>query len=262
MSTHDAPSGVPVIVIPGIQGHWEWMRPAIDALRQTRPVQTFSLNVEDGTMDPFDRWVAEVDRAIDATGAERAVIIGVSFGGLVAARYAATRAHRVAALILVCSPSPRMHLGRAEQLLLDRPVLLLPLFAARGLQRLLPEVLAAHDTWTARLRFLARYGYEILRRPMRPRQTVRWVRNWQARDLAADCARVTAPTHVITGDPHLDRVVPVASTREFLTLIPGATTSTLSRTGHIGLVSRPAAFAALVEGFLNDLDASRSRRSA
>lgn len=256
---------LPLILIPGIQGHWEWMRSAVDALRVARDVRTFSLNCEDGTGDPFAQWVARIDHEIAQTGASRAVIVGVSFGGLVAMHYAAVRPERTAALMLVSAPSPRMRLGQSEAVLVRSPLAVLPLlpfYGVRALQRLLPEVWTAHDTWGARLRFLATYGWQVLRKPIRPRQSARWVREWQARDLAAECAHITAPTHLITGHATLDRVVPVASTLDYLSLIPGATTSTLTRTGHIGLVSRPAAFAALVEDTLHDLDHSRSRRTA
>jgi 3-oxoadipate enol-lactonase len=258
-------AGLPIVIIPGIQGHAEWMTPAIAALRQTREVRTFSLNVEDGHSDPFAQWVAEIDKAIDLGGSDRAVVIGVSFGGLVAMHYAAMRPERTAALVLVSSPSPRMTLGQAEALLVNRPLSLLPLFplfAVRALQRLLPEVLTAIDSWPARLRFLASYGWQVARRPMHPWKSARWVREWQARDLAAECARIQAPTCIITGDDALDRVVPTASTRDYLSLIPGATAVTFPRTGHIGLVTKPAAFAALVEECLHGLDSSRSRRSA
>jgi pimeloyl-ACP methyl ester carboxylesterase len=238
------------------------MRPAVDALRRTRTVRTFSLNEEDGSGDPFDHWVTRIDTAIDELGVTRAALVGVSFGGLIAVHYAALRPERVAAVVLVSTPAPGLVLGRVEQQLLRRPVLLLPMFAIRGLRRLLPEVWSALDSWPARVRFLAAYGWQVVRRPIVPRQSSRWVRAWQARDLTADCARVVAPVHVITGEPALDRVVPVISTREYLTLIPCATSSTLPDTGHIGLVSNPAAFAALVDTFLNDLDDSRSRRTA
>jgi len=260
-----AACALPVVIVPGIQGHWEWMRPAVDALRRTRKVLTFSLNVEDGSIDPFDRWTTEIDKAIDGAGGGRAVVIGVSFGGLVAVHYAARRPDRTAAVVLVSAPSPRMTLAPAESLLVNRPLMLLPLlplFAVRALQRLLPEVVTAHDTWPARLRFIATYGWQVLRRPMVPHQSARWVRAWRARDLTSECARVTAPVRVITGDVDLDRVVPVASSHDYLALIPGATARSLPRTGHIGLVSKPAAFAALVDDFINGLDDSRSRRSA
>ena len=136
-------SPLPIVLLPGIQGHWEWMRPAVDALRRTREVRTFSLNVEDGQGDPFAQWVELIDKAIDDMGVTQAAIIGVSFGGLVAMHYAATRPERTAALVLVSSPSPRMRLAPAEAMLVKRPLMLVPffpLFATRALQRLIPEI--------------------------------------------------------------------------------------------------------------------------
>jgi pimeloyl-ACP methyl ester carboxylesterase len=256
---------LPIVILPGIQGRWEWMRPAVDALRCTREVRTFSLNIEDRKGDPFAQWVTEVDKAIDALGVTQAAIVGVSFGGVVAMHYAATRPERTGALVLVSAPSPRMTLAPAEKMLVKRPATLLPsfpLFALRALQRLLPEVASAIPSWRERLRFLTTYGWTIVRHPIKPHQSARWVREWHSRDLAAECAHITAPTHIITGEPALDKVVPATSTREYVALIPGTTSAILSRTGHIGLVTRPAAFAALVEEFLHGVDTSRSRRSA
>jgi pimeloyl-ACP methyl ester carboxylesterase len=77
-----------------------------------------------------------------------------------------------------------------------------------------------------------------------------WVYEWMATDIAADCARITAPTLVITGDSRLDRVVSVSSSLEYLTLIRGARHATLPGTGHVGLMAKPREFAALVDRFL------------
>ncbi len=256
------PLSLPLIVIPGMQGHAEWQQPAVDALRQRHVVETFSLNEEDGNGDPFVQWSARIDTAMAATGAARTVLVGVSFGGLVAVHYAAAHPEKVAAIILVSSPSPRMKLGRAEQALLKRPLLLMPVFAARGFRRLLPEVIAAHDTWPQRLSFLVRYGLRVLTQPMNPQRSATWIRAWLSRDLTSAATTITAPTLVMTGDEALDRVVPVSSTRDYLALIPGARAVVLPRSGHIGLVTRPRLFAQLVDEFLDDLGDSRSRRTA
>jgi pimeloyl-ACP methyl ester carboxylesterase len=66
-------------------------------------------------------------------------------------------------------------------------------------------------------------------------------------DFVADATRVAAPTLVITGEPELDRVVPVPGTKEYLDLIAGAVGVTLERTGHLGVITRPAAFAELID---------------
>jgi pimeloyl-ACP methyl ester carboxylesterase len=262
---------LPIVIIPGIQGHWQWMRPAIAALRRELArrsprgeggVLTFSLNEEDGTGDPFDQWMMIIDRLIEGTGSERVVLIGVSFGGLVAVRYAARHPQRVAALVLVSSPSPQMRLGPFEQGMVRNPITRLPLFAIRGVRRLAPEIVAAKPTWRERLLFTASYGWQVMRKPVAPRRMARWVQAWQAADIASECARITAPTHLITGEPRLDRVVPAQSTLHYLTLIPGSTFSRLPHTGHIGLVSRPDDFSALVFEFLHAVDDLRSRRPA
>ena len=43
MKIVDRGSGIPIVVIPGIQGRWEWMSPTVDALAARCRVITFSL---------------------------------------------------------------------------------------------------------------------------------------------------------------------------------------------------------------------------
>jgi pimeloyl-ACP methyl ester carboxylesterase len=76
-----------------------------------------------------------------------------------------------------------------------------------------------------------------------------WVREWAATDLAADCAAVLAPTLVITGEPDLDQVVPTSSSLEYLDRVRGARHALFAGTGHVGIVSKPDAFAAAVHLF-------------
>ena len=62
-------------------------------------------------------------------------------------------------------------------------------------------------------------------------------------------AGVRVPTLVVTGEPGLDRVVPTALTAEYTRIWPHAQAVTLARTGHLGLVTRPDAFAGAVVPF-------------
>jgi pimeloyl-ACP methyl ester carboxylesterase len=55
----------------------------------------------------------------------------------------------------------------------------------------------------------------------------------------------------MTGEPGLDRVVPVESTREFVRLCHNAEYAMMDRTGHIGLVTQPDRFARIVGEFVN-----------
>src|SRR5688500_6446856 len=101
----------PLLLIPGIQGRWEWMQPAIDELAKEWRVIPCSRPGEPGApTGPEGRFVWLVDylnSVLDAESMELAVMCGVSFGGVVALRYAARRPARTEALILVSTPGPR-----------------------------------------------------------------------------------------------------------------------------------------------------------
>jgi pimeloyl-ACP methyl ester carboxylesterase len=85
---------------------------------------------------------------------------------------------------------------------------------------------------------------------MSPKLMARRVR-WAEQHCFADPAAVQAPTLVVTGEPELDRIVPVASTRRYLDRLRSAEHVVLERTGHLGIVTRPDAFAAALERFVN-----------
>jgi pimeloyl-ACP methyl ester carboxylesterase len=68
-------------------------------------------------------------------------------------------------------------------------------------------------------------------------------------DVRPDCGRITAPTLIVTGERHLDHVVPVDGSCQYLQLIPDSRAVVLERTGHLGSITRPDAFAAIVRAF-------------
>jgi 3-oxoadipate enol-lactonase len=240
--------GSPLVLIPGIQGHWEWMAPAVAALSHRHRVSTFSL---DGAGSVFDSSAARIDAMIDAASTQGAAIVGVSFGGVLAAHYAATRPARVNALVLVAAPGPRWHFSRDASRSLEHPWLAAPSYVSGAIGRLAPEIKAALPTWPGRLRFAAGYAARAVRRPISPPRIAAWVRDWQSRDIVDLCRRIQARTLVVTGERGLDRVVPFDSTREYLELIPGAQHAVLTGTGHVGFVSKPEAFARLVGDFID-----------
>lgn len=241
-----------LILIPGLQGRHEWLGPTIEALAPHFDVASFSLNEDAGQPDVFGAWARHIDGLLDARGVDAAVVAGHSFGGLVAMHYAAVCPDRVRALVLASAPSPTMPLDSRQELYVRFPYLTLPLFAAHATARLAPEMLAARPTWAGRLGVAAAQLRRALRAPIPPGHMAAWVRAWKARRLADDCARVTAPTLVLTGEKSLDRVVPVGSSREYLTLIPGARHVVVPGTGHLGLVTRPDAWSAAVVAFVQD----------
>ena len=74
---------------------------------------------------------------------------------------------------------------------------------------------------------------------------------WAAGHRFADTGGIDVPALIITGEPGLDRVVPVDVTRRYLDELHSARHVVLERTGHNGLVTRPGEFADLLGRFVD-----------
>ena len=105
-------AGEPLVLVPGIQGRWEYVRPAVEALAASFRVITFPIADEPSAGFPFDgargfdAYVDHVLATMNEAGVDRATICGISFGGLVALRFAAMHADRTKALVLASTPGP------------------------------------------------------------------------------------------------------------------------------------------------------------
>ena len=245
----DRGHGAPILLVPGLPGRHEWMEPVISVMARRFRVLSFSLTTID-TDRFFDRSVECIDALMAEAQVARATLVGVSFGGLVAARYAARRPEAVTHLVLASAPSPRWQLDARSAAYVRRPALSMPLFALRGAFRMGPEVFAAFPTWRSRIAFAARYGLVALRAPGSPRRMAAWVNAWMTSNLVDDCRAIAAPTLVVTGETSLDRVVPVSSSLDYLRLIPHSRHAVVARTGHLGALMHPDQFTALVDDFV------------
>jgi pimeloyl-ACP methyl ester carboxylesterase len=251
----DVGAGTPLVLIPGIQGRWEWMAPAVDALSREYRVLTASLPGEPGASmafgedADFDLFVKQLDAVLDESRVEKAVVCGISFGGLIALRYAARRSERVRGLILVSTPGPHWRLNASQRLYASWPILTSPFFAAGAARRGWRELRTLYPSPRARLKASVDAGWRVLKAPAMPRRMSRRASLAERQDFEADCARVKAPTLVVTGERDLDRVVPCDETMRYLNLIPGSRFELFERTGHLGTVLAPDRFAAIVSRF-------------
>jgi pimeloyl-ACP methyl ester carboxylesterase len=248
MEIVDRGSGPPLVLIPGLQGRWEYLRPAVDALSTCFRVLTFSLAADD-----LDGEARQVVTLLAARRLERATICGVSFGGIVALRFAATYPASTEALVLASTPGPDWHLRPRHALYARRPWLFGPLFIAETPWRLRAEMRAAFTETRARRAFSHNALRKFVSAPLSLTRMAARAQLIAAADRRGDCARVTAPTLVVTGEPALDHVVPADGSSEYARIIPGARAAVLERTGHLGSVTRPQAFAALMRDFVNGI---------
>jgi pimeloyl-ACP methyl ester carboxylesterase len=253
MNIVDRGNGTPVVLIPGMHGRWEWMRPAVDALAQRCRIITFSLADEPTSGATFDEslgiwsYVAHLINVLDATGVRAATICGISYGGLIAAAFTARHAERVSALVLTSAIPPSWRPDARAAFFLRAPLLLSPLFCIGSL-RMLPEFVAARGPLRG-TGAAVRLAGTVLSHMFSPRLMARRVRMVASLDVDRELPRVRQPTLVITGEPALDRVVPVALTRDYHRIWPHAAAAVLQRTGHLGLLTRPEEFARLVVSF-------------
>jgi pimeloyl-ACP methyl ester carboxylesterase len=232
------------------------LRPAIDALARSFRVLTFPLSGErdcERRSEPtpgIDNDARQVLALLDQRGIERAAVCGISFGGLPALKFVAAHPDRSSALILVSTPGPGWHLRAKHRVYVRAPWLFGPLFLVESPLRLHREVAAALPRVGARWRFVRWQLGALARAPLSPARMAARAQLIANTDIAADCSKVITPTLVVTGERALDRVVPVDGTLAYLPLIAGARHRTLARTGHLGSITTPDAFAALVREFV------------
>jgi pimeloyl-ACP methyl ester carboxylesterase len=256
-SMFDSGSGPPLIVIPGVQGRWEWMQPALMALQTRCRTIAYTLCGDFGSerkLDPalgFENYMQQLDAVFEERGLARAALCGVSYGGFIALHYAATRPERVSALILTSAPAPGWSPSPRQQRYVARPWLSTPAFIAAAPFRVWPEIARALPEWRRRLWFMVRHGLRVIGAPMMPSRMAERVRLEQSLDFRPDCERLAAPALIVTGEEGLDSVVPVHVTKMYESLLPGARLEQMSNTGHIGMLTQPERFAQIVGGFVH-----------
>jgi pimeloyl-ACP methyl ester carboxylesterase len=193
-------------------------------------------------------------RALDALGADRAVVVGHSLGGAVAAWLAAEYPERVSAAVLAapaasCAALVPLDYWLARPLageLVGAPVMAgagLAL-AAPPLRRRLAELLEVEEPYlaaTARgLRTPAAWRAFAADQRM-------LVRDLPA--LEAKLATIRVPTTIVNGGA--DRVVPLSSARRLQETIPGARLVVLPHAGHLITQRQAPELARVIHAALN-----------
>lgn len=258
----DLGQGEPVVLIPGLQGRWEWMRPTVERLARRFRVLAYSLCDERTSgfacheADGFANYLRQIDEVLDRAGLARATLVGVSYGGLIATEFAARRPDRVASLVLASALPTDWKPDARARFYLRAPRLLSPVFVATAPLRLQPEVRAAFPAVSDRLRFMLEHGVRVTLAPLSPAKMARRIR-WADDYHFARPTTIAAPTLVVTGEPGLDRVVPVEVSRRTLGLLTHARHVILPGTGHLGIITRPDRFGDLLDEFLAGQAATR-----
>lgn len=243
--------GRPIVLIPGIQGRHEWSLPTAEALAALGHVVTFSLADEPTSgfswapEHGFENYLDQLDEVLAVTGVVRPLIVGLSYGGLIAAESAARHPDRYSGLVVASAPPPSWHLPARAQRYLQSPRLLAPVFWAGAPLRVYPELKASLPHLSDRWHFALSQGRAILRAPASSARMVARLRLLETTTFSEQHP-IDLPSLIVTGEAGLERVVPPADTLQYKHWLPSATVVTLPHTGHNGCVMRAHDFATAV----------------
>src|SRR4051794_13972741 len=257
-------SGPPVVFVHGLGGSWQnWLEnlPAVaDAGYRAIAVDlpgfgASELPREKISISGYGRWV---DALLGELGIGAAAVVGNSMGGFIGAEVAIQFPARVERLVLVSAAGLSIEYQRNEHVLrlLRRTERRLTawggwlasrsdtLVRRRRTRRALLSIVAAHpDLLPGPL------SAELLRGSGKPGfvDALDALTDYPIRERLPEIA---CPTLIVWGED--DRLVPVRDAFEFERLIPTARKVIYRDTGHVSMLERPAAFNALLEGFLHE----------
>jgi pimeloyl-ACP methyl ester carboxylesterase/DNA-binding CsgD family transcriptional regulator len=187
----------------------------------------------------LDARVADLEAVIDAAGAERVALLGISQGGPLAVAFAARYPERVSHLVL-CATYARGRLMRdpsqsdREQAELMISLIRMgwgqgqPAFRRLFTTLFMPEASPEQMEWFD----------ELQRVTLDPETAVRIREARNHDDVTDEATRVACPTLVVHARD--DALVPFAEGRLLATLIPGARFVAVESRNHILLVDEPA----------------------
>jgi pimeloyl-ACP methyl ester carboxylesterase len=237
------PEGAPPIVFVhgAMMGRSVW-RPQIDALADRYRCVSVDLPGHGTQRDQtftMDDAAAGVLRAIDKAAGGRAVLVGLSLGGYTAMTVAGQHPERVRGLVIAGSTREPAGVGRLAFHLYG--------WALRAAPE--PAVRAVAMAWFRR-RYGPVLGAAIVAGGHFAKGGGRAVMHIARGRFKDRLKAYGGPILVINGS--FDLVFRIGAGR-FLSGVPGVTSHTIPRAGHLSNVDKPEAFTSLVEGFVESL---------
>jgi pimeloyl-ACP methyl ester carboxylesterase len=239
--------GDPIVLIPGLAGGFGLLGPLVSPLSADRRVISYQLRAESDCFvlrHPFDLddLVEDLAELLDALKLERPVIMGLSFGGIIALKYAIKYPQRLDKLI-VQGVGARYERGLIQQIattVLSR----FPLPAdSPFVNQFFNLLFGGRQKRDSLFEFVTQQIWQTDQSVMAHR-----FRLVEELNLENQLGRIQTPTLVLTGAR--DVLVSQESLQTLCDEIPHVCSVRLPECGHLAFVTKPNAIAKCVNEFL------------
>lgn len=232
-------SGPPVVLLHGVGLNQSIWAEQVKTLESDFQVITYDLlghggSVPAGSYAPLSDWVDQLNSLVSDLKLQKFVIVGFSFGGLIAQAFAAQHSSMIDKLVLMSTVYDRSEAERAS--VLSR----LDIVKREGSQATIPTALSrwfSPEFCKAHPEIINRY--EAL---LRGNDTASFLSAYECfatadRELVGVLAEFSRPTLVMTGE--LDTGSTPDMARKLAGMIPGAECSIIAGRRHMMLVEMP-----------------------
>jgi pimeloyl-ACP methyl ester carboxylesterase len=240
--------GFPLVFVHGFTTTSEFWREQAEEFSQAYHVIRINLPGHGASPAPTSRryrledFVEDVNRVFRELGIEKAVLIGLSMGGIVAQKFALKYPHLLKALVLVDTTSH----GIGPDATADA---FLAIADKRGLKQAVQDLSDISFSSSASPVLLEWARREVIQTPEFVARAA--VRSLNDADTRSSLSQIKMPTLVIAGDE--DRVTPPQESEILAKGIGGSTLSLIPGAGHFSMLENPVAFNRILRRFLDGL---------
>lgn len=252
--------GPPIVLLHGIGGSRQDWSDQLEAFSRDHTVAAWDCRGYGDSDDyegsfSFDDAAKDLACLLDMLGAQRAHIVGLSMGGMIAQCFWHRHSHRVATLVLADSTIGPAASMSEEALAAFVEARRAPLLAGVTMEEIARRNSARLLAPAAPAERLARVQASFASVPAST--YLRAIETAVRFPGIPDLRLVAAPTLVICGE--LDESLPVPMSEALAAAIPGAVLRIIPAAGHLSNVDAPESFNACVLEFLNQHSARADR---
>jgi 3-oxoadipate enol-lactonase len=224
-------AGDPVLLVMGLGGSldfWEFQTPVLARTHRVCVYDNRGIGRSDKPAGPYDvRTLAgDAVAVMDACGFDRAHVVGLSMGGMIAQELAIRHSDRVGALVLAATyakPDDDVKVTATTSALDPKTIDPKQLFKMMMGLVLSPEFIAREKAWLQALRERALATFVVEGFMAQLAATM-------SHDATAELHRIAAPTLVMK--PAADQLIPPRASDELARLIPGSRLMTFEHGSH------------------------------